>query len=53
VSDGIRWSELGAVRESLVAQRLAACAYRHPGVLVEQYMRPGLTEQFGQTRRAG
>ncbi|MGW6930809.1 universal stress protein [Lentzea sp. NPDC054927] len=37
-SVGIPWSELGAVRESLLAQRLAACAYRHPDVLVEQYV---------------
>jgi nucleotide-binding universal stress UspA family protein len=40
-SVGIRWSELGAVRESLVAQRLASCAYRHPHVGVEQYVLHG------------
>ncbi|MDX8034264.1 universal stress protein [Lentzea sp. BCCO 10_0856] len=40
-SVGIRWSELGAVRESRVAQRLAACAHRHPDVLVEQYVLHG------------
>ncbi|MEU3645266.1 universal stress protein [Lentzea sp. NPDC034063] len=32
---GVRWSELDAVRESLVAQRLFSCADRHPGVPVE------------------
>lgn len=34
-SVGIVWSGLDAVRQSLVAQRLASCADRHPGVRVE------------------
>jgi hypothetical protein len=34
-SAGIRWSELDTGRQSLVAQRLSACADRHAGVLVE------------------
>lgn len=33
-SVGIVWSELDAVREAMVTQRLEACADRHPGVRV-------------------
>lgn len=37
-SVGIVWSELDAVREAIVAQRLAACADRHPGVEVKRHV---------------
>ena len=37
-SAGIAWSELDTVRDALVAQRLAACADRHPGVRVERHV---------------
>ncbi|HEX8866833.1 MAG TPA: universal stress protein, partial [Lentzea sp.] len=37
-SVGIVWSELDVVREAFVAQRLEACADRHPGVRVERHV---------------
>ncbi|WP_439657806.1 universal stress protein [Lentzea sp. HUAS TT2] len=37
-SVGIVWSELQTVRDAVVAQRLAACADRHPGVRVERHV---------------
>ncbi|MCX2951427.1 universal stress protein [Lentzea sp. NEAU-D7] len=40
-SVGIVWSELQAAREAVVAQRIAACADRHPGVRVERHVLPG------------
>jgi nucleotide-binding universal stress UspA family protein len=44
-SVGIVWSELDAVREAMVAQRLEACADRHPGVEVKQYVVHGSPAQ--------
>lgn len=44
-SVGIVWSELDTVREALVAQRLAACADRHPGVDVKKYVVHGSAVQ--------
>lgn len=44
-SVGIVWSELDTVREALVAQRLAACADRHPGVEVTKYVVHGSAAQ--------
>jgi nucleotide-binding universal stress UspA family protein len=44
-SVGVVWSELDTVREALVAQRLAACADRHPGVRVEQHVVHGSAAQ--------
>ncbi|MFJ5993260.1 universal stress protein [Lentzea sp. NPDC092896] len=35
---GIGWSELDAARASVVAQRLASCADRHPDVPVERHV---------------
>jgi len=59
-SVGVVWSELDAVREALVAQRLAACADRHPGVRVERHapclvllVRPTLEEQMSDERPSG
>lgn len=37
-SVGIVWSELHTVRDATVAQRLEACADRHPGVRVERHV---------------
>ncbi|MFC3890782.1 universal stress protein [Lentzea rhizosphaerae] len=37
-SVGVVWSELDTVREAKVAQRLEACADRHPGVEVKRHV---------------
>jgi nucleotide-binding universal stress UspA family protein len=44
-SVGIVWSALDAVRESLVAQRLASCADRHFGVRVRSHVLHGSAAQ--------
>lgn len=44
-SAGIRWSELETGRQSLVAQRLSACADRHAGVPVETHVVQGSPAQ--------
>lgn len=44
-SVGIAWSELDIVRESVVKQRLQACADRHPAVRVEQHVVHGSPAQ--------
>lgn len=44
-SVGIVWSELDIAREALVAQRLEACADRHPSVEVKKYVVHGSAAQ--------
>ncbi|MGW4213626.1 universal stress protein [Lentzea sp. NPDC004789] len=44
-SVGIVWSELDVVREATVAQRLEACADRHPGVDVKRHVVHGSAAQ--------
>lgn len=52
-SVGVVWSELDTVREALVAQRLASCADRHPGVEVKRHVVHGSAAHGLVERAAG